>query len=61
MRLQDMNDEALKKTMYENLLADIVNLVRKPNDFINEAEIARGYGVSRTPVREVLKRLAQEK
>ena len=51
-----------KKTIiYNNLLNDIQELRYEPNDFLNESEIAAQYNVSRTPVREVIKRLANEK
>jgi DNA-binding GntR family transcriptional regulator len=56
-----MNNEALKQKIYKALICDIVNLILKPNDFISESSLAKRHGVSRTPVREVLKRLALEK
>ncbi|MFN5036039.1 MAG: GntR family transcriptional regulator, partial [Bradyrhizobium sp.] len=46
--------------IYAALRAELVSLQRRPGDPIIEAEIARSYGVSRTPVREAILRLADE-
>ncbi len=43
-----------------DLRADIMGLRRIPGSAINEKEIAAAYGVSRTPVREALLKLAEE-
>jgi DNA-binding GntR family transcriptional regulator len=42
------------------LHAELVALERLPGDPISEAELARSYGFSRTPVREAVRRLADE-
>jgi len=42
------------------LREDIVSLRRKPEDPILEKQIAEAYGISRTPVREAVLRLADE-
>jgi GntR family transcriptional regulator, rspAB operon transcriptional repressor len=42
------------------LRADIVSMRRKPGEAVSEKEIAAAYGVSRTPVREALLRLADD-
>jgi DNA-binding GntR family transcriptional regulator len=47
-------------TIYAELRRDIISLRRKPGDPILEREIALAHGVSRTPVREALLRLADE-
>jgi len=46
--------------IYAELRAELVSLQRRPGDPIVEAEIARSYGVSRTPVREAILRLSDE-
>ncbi|SKA16524.1 GntR family transcriptional regulator [Consotaella salsifontis] len=47
--------------VHQRLREEIVSLRRRPGDPINEKEIAAESGVSRTPVREALLRLAEEK
>lgn len=47
-------------TIYRDLRGQIVSLRRKPGDPIAEKLIAQDYGVSRTPVREAILRLADE-
>jgi len=42
------------------LRAELVSLKRLPGEPISEAELARSYGFSRTPVREALGKLADE-
>ena len=46
--------------IYRDLRTDIVTLRRKPGDPISEKQIAEAYGVSRTPVREAVLKLADE-
>ncbi len=46
--------------IYSDLRAELVSLQRRPGAAISEAEIALYYGVSRTPVREAILRLADE-
>jgi DNA-binding GntR family transcriptional regulator len=45
---------------YEAIKADIVSQKLKPGSFISESEYANQIGMSRTPVREALKALANE-
>ena len=47
--------------IHRDLRADIVGLRRRPGEPISEKAIAAAYGVSRTPVREALLRLAEER
>lgn len=47
-------------TIYRNLRAEIIALRRLPGEALAEKEIAQRYGVSRTPVREAVLRLADE-
>ncbi len=46
--------------VYEDLHRQIVQGVLRPGDPLSEARIAERYGLSRTPVREVFWRLAQD-
>src|ERR1700733_1057928 len=46
--------------IYSDLRAELVSLQRRPGEVISEAEIALSYGVSRTPVREAILKLADE-
>jgi DNA-binding GntR family transcriptional regulator len=46
--------------IHADLRAELVSLQRRPGDPISETEIALSYGVSRTPVREAILRLADE-
>lgn len=46
--------------IYQTLRRDIVSLHRKPGDPIVEKDLAATFGVSRTPIREALLRLATE-
>ena len=52
--------ETAAKVLYRELKAEIVSMRRKPGEPIIEREIASSYGVSRTPVREAILRLADE-
>ncbi|WP_247886897.1 GntR family transcriptional regulator [Azospirillum sp. SYSU D00513] len=47
-------------TIHRELRAEIVSLARKPGEPISEKQIAEAFGVSRTPVREAVLRLADE-
>jgi len=47
--------------IHSDLRREIVSLARKPGDAISEKEIAAAYGVSRTPVREAILKLADER
>jgi DNA-binding GntR family transcriptional regulator len=46
--------------IYADLRAELVSLQRQPGEVISEAEIALCYGVSRTPVREAILKLADD-
>jgi DNA-binding GntR family transcriptional regulator len=47
--------------IHSDLRREIVSLARKPGDTISEKEIAAAYGVSRTPVREAILKLTDER
>src|SRR5690349_2625537 len=46
--------------IYSDLRAELVSLQRRPGETISENQIALDYGVSRTPVREAILKLADE-
>jgi DNA-binding GntR family transcriptional regulator len=50
-----------KEIVYQDLRRDIVAMTLVPGGRISEKEIARQYGISRTPVREAVMRLAEER
>lgn len=49
--------QPLGQQVYDQLRADLVNLRHRPGDRLVEANLAREMNVSRTPVREALRRL----
>jgi DNA-binding GntR family transcriptional regulator len=55
-----MGNFNLANKIYQKILADIVELRLVPGDFLLERNIAEELGVSRSPVREAIKRLTQE-
>src|SRR5712691_6075956 len=46
--------------IYSDLRTELVSLQRRPGEVMSEAKIALSYGVSRTPVREAILKLADE-
>ncbi|PKU25062.1 GntR family transcriptional regulator [Telmatospirillum siberiense] len=54
------NGNSAAALIYQTLRRDIVSLHRKPGDPIIEKDLAATFGVSRTPIREALLRLATE-
>lgn len=51
---------SLVPSLYRDLRERIVSVALPPGEAVSEARIAEGYGVSRTPVREAFKRLAED-
>ena len=49
-----------KETLYVSLKQRILTLDLEPGQSLDEARVAREYGLSRTPVRDVLRQLAGE-
>ena len=47
-------------TIYETLRDEILSLTLQPSELVDEASLAKRFGVSRSPVREALVRLASE-
>lgn len=46
--------------LYERIRADIVDGSFQPGDSLVETALATRYGISRTPIREALHRLAHD-
>lgn len=55
------NRQSLSEIAYERLLDMLRSRHLQPNDFINERQLARLLNVSRTPLREAIRRLEGEK
>ena len=47
-------------TIYETLRDEILSLTLQPSELVDEASLAKRFGVSRSPVREAMVRLASE-
>ncbi len=50
-----------KEQLHDTIRNDILNLTIKPGSSVSEVELASLYQVSRTPIREILLQLRQEK
>lgn len=46
------------KAVFDSLLEDIINVVRRPGEALNKDEIASEFGVSKQPVTEAIAKLA---
>ena len=51
---------SLSQPVYEHLTKMLLNMELKPGDRIPENKIAQQFGISRTPIREALRRLAND-
>ncbi len=51
---------SLRDEVYETLKKNIIQLVFEPGSRLHDKELAEDFGISRTPVREALKRLEDE-
>ncbi|MGP7816538.1 GntR family transcriptional regulator [Niallia sp. 01092] len=58
--ISQINRSSLRDQVYKRLKSAIINLELEPNQRINDKLLAEEFGVSRTPVREALKRLEDE-
>ncbi len=56
----DLRLSRIPSVVYADLRAQILSLERRPGEPILESQIASAYGVSRTPVREAILKLADE-
>lgn len=59
--LDKKQGETSKDYVYRKLRSSIMNLDIKPGTFISENELVKQTNISRTPIREVLKRLENER
>lgn len=50
----------LAQSLYAKIRDDIISMTLRPGAPISETELAKEYGVSRTPIREAILRLARE-
>lgn len=50
----------LKEKSYELIKQNIINLLYKPGEYLEEKKLSNSLGVSRTPMREALSRLEEE-
>jgi DNA-binding GntR family transcriptional regulator len=57
----DVDEDETPPSLYENLRRDIISGRIRPNERLIEADLASFYHVSRTPVREALQRLFENK
>ena len=55
-----MQSQNLNESVYQYILDQILSRKFKPGDKIQEAKIANDFGTSRTPIREALRRLADD-
>ena len=55
------SNDGLSEKVYQSLYHRIVNGKLKPGERITEMQIAKSHGVSQAPVREALKRLAEDR
>ncbi len=53
-------EETLSDSVHQQLKTDITHWKYRPGDRLKEKSIAERFGVSRTPIREALRRLEQE-
>ena len=60
MSVRPSRDEAMHSFLYRALLEKIINGEFAPGQRLVEEELARTYGVSRTPIREVLLSLVKD-
>ncbi|MEZ5730681.1 MAG: GntR family transcriptional regulator, partial [Burkholderiaceae bacterium] len=49
------------RDVYDTIKSDILSLALRPGQDLDEVSLGRRYGVSRTPIREALIRLASER
>lgn len=60
LSIQKISRPTLRDQVYDTLKQNIVTLELLPEQKLNDNELAAQFGVSRTPVREALKRLEDE-
>lgn len=60
MKTQPIQRTSLSEEVYQRLQQQIITLALAPGQKLNDQELAEAFGVSRTPVREALKKLEEE-
>lgn len=60
MKTQSIQRTSLSEEVYQRLQQQIITLALAPGQKLNDQELAEAFGVSRTPVREALKKLEEE-
>ncbi len=60
MKNQPIPRLSLSEEVYQRLQQQIITLTLAPGQKLNDQELAEAFGVSRTPVREALKKLEEE-
>ena len=60
MKTQPIQRTSLSEEVYQRLQQQIITLTLAPGQKLNDQELAEAFGVSRTPVREALKKLEEE-
>lgn len=59
-KIKKIERQSLSEKIYSELKNKIIDMEFKPGERINDAELAKQFGVSRTPVREAIKRLEDD-
>ncbi|MDX1259083.1 GntR family transcriptional regulator [Exiguobacterium sp. K1] len=60
MKTQPIQRTSLSEEVYQRMQQQIITLALAPGQKLNDQELAEAFGVSRTPVREALKKLEEE-
>ncbi|MDW2886533.1 GntR family transcriptional regulator [Exiguobacterium artemiae] len=60
MKTQPIQRTSLSEEVYQRLQQQIITLTLAPGQKLNDQQLAEMFGVSRTPVREALKKLEEE-
>jgi DNA-binding GntR family transcriptional regulator len=58
--MKSANGSNLSEPVYEHLIEMILSLQLKPGEKVPEAKIAKQFGISRTPIREALRKLSND-
>jgi len=58
--VKSVNGNNLSEPVYEHLVEMILTLKLKPGEKVPEAKIAKQFGISRTPIREALRKLSND-
>lgn len=59
-KIKKLDRQSLSEKIYIELKNAIIDMAFEPGERINDAELAKRFGVSRTPVREAFKRLEDD-